>query len=278
MDKNEACAVLATFVDWKQAFPRQCPTLGVRSFVKNGVRPSLIPLLINYFQGRRMKVKWNGQISSERKLKGGGPQGSTFGIWEYISQSNSNADCISESDKFKFVDDLSFLELIYLLNVGMASYNLKQHIPSNVPSHNQIIPTEHLKSQQYLNWIENWTRNQKMKLNTNKTKNMIFNFSKKNKFSTQLSLKNENIELIKEIKLLGTYITDDLKWNRNTAEIVKKAYRRMQLLHKAAGFTRSISDLRSIYLTYIRSILEQSAVVWHSSLSFKNIKVLERVQ
>ena len=105
----------------------------------------------------------------------------------------------------------------------MASYNLKQHIPSNVPSHNQIIPTEHLKSQQYLNWIENWTRNQKMKLNTNKTKNMIFNFSKKNKFSTQLSLKNENIELIKEIKLLGTYITDDLKWNRNTAEIVKKS-------------------------------------------------------
>ena len=107
---------------------------------------------------------------------------------------------------------------------------------------------------------------------------MIFNFSKKNKFSTQLALKNENIELIKEIKLLGTYITDDLKWNRNTAEIVKKAYRRMQLLHKAAGFTRSISDLRSIYLTYIRSILEQSAVVWHSSLSLKNIKDLERVQ
>ena len=107
---------------------------------------------------------------------------------------------------------------------------------------------------------------------------MIFNFSKKNKFSTQLSLKNEKIELIKEIKLLGTYITDDLKWNRNTAEIVKKAYRRMQLLHKAAGFTRSISDLRSIYLTYIRSILEQSAVVWHSSLSLKNIKDLERVQ
>ena len=203
MDKNEACAVLATFVDWKQAFPRQCPTLGVRSFVKNGVRPALIPLLINYLQGRRMEVKWNGQISSERKLKGGGPQGSTFGIWEYISQSNSNADCISESDKFKFVDDLSFLELIYLLNVGMASYNLKQHIPSNVPSHNQIIPTEHLKSQQYLNWIENWTRNQKMKLNTNKTKNMIFNFSKKNKFSTQLSLKNEKIRINQRNQIIG---------------------------------------------------------------------------
>jgi hypothetical protein len=50
--KRESCAVLATLVDWKQAFPRQCPNLGVESFIKNGVRPSLIPLLISYFHGR----------------------------------------------------------------------------------------------------------------------------------------------------------------------------------------------------------------------------------
>ena len=55
--KKESLAVLATLVDWKQAFPRQCPKLGVQSFIKNGVRPALIPLLINYFQSRKMKVK-----------------------------------------------------------------------------------------------------------------------------------------------------------------------------------------------------------------------------
>ena len=61
LDKNskgDKCAVLATLVDWKQAFPRQCPKLGVESFLKNGVRPALIPLLVNYFQGRQIKVKW----------------------------------------------------------------------------------------------------------------------------------------------------------------------------------------------------------------------------
>ena len=77
--KSEAVAVLATLVDWKQAFPRQCPKLGVESFLKNGVRPALIPLLINYFQGRKMKVKWHGELSSERELKGGGPLPSGFG-------------------------------------------------------------------------------------------------------------------------------------------------------------------------------------------------------
>ena len=146
MDKNskkEIFAVLATLVDWKQAFPRQCPTLGVKSFIENGVRPSLIPLLINYFQGRTMKVKWQGKVSKPRNLKGGGPQGSTFGVWEYLSQSNSNADFINEEDRFKFVDDLSFLEIIHLMQVGLASYNVKQHVPANVPFHNQIVPAEH---------------------------------------------------------------------------------------------------------------------------------------
>ena len=276
--KGEACAVLATLVDWKQAFPRQCPKLGVESFIKNGVRPALIPLLINYFQGRKMKVKWHGEISSERQLKGGGPQGSTFGIWEYLSQSNDNADCISESDRFKFVDDLTFIEIIYLINVGLATYNVRQHIPSDIPSHNQIIHAQHLKSQQHLDDISKWTDNQKMKLNVKKTKSIIFNFSKNYQFSTKLSVKNEKIEIVKETKLLGTFITDDLKWNKNTSEIVKKAYKRMQLLNRAAGFTSRKQDLRSIYLTYIRSILDQSAVVWHSSLTGRNRRDLERVQ
>ena len=35
--KGEVKAVLATFVDWKQAFPRQCPKLGVNVFIACGV-------------------------------------------------------------------------------------------------------------------------------------------------------------------------------------------------------------------------------------------------
>ena len=47
LDKNtrrEAFAVIANLIDWNKAFPRQCPKLGVQSFIKNGVRPSLIPI------------------------------------------------------------------------------------------------------------------------------------------------------------------------------------------------------------------------------------------
>jgi hypothetical protein len=276
--KRKSCAVLATLVDWKQAFPRQCPKLGIESFIRNGVRPALIPVLINYFQGRQMKVKWHGHLSSNRDLNGGGPQGSTFGLWEYLSQSNDNAECVDLEDRFKFVDDLSFLEIIYMLNVGIASYNIRAHVPSDIPTHNQVIPSANLKSQSQLNQINEWTQKKKMQLNVKKTKNMIFNFSKKHQFTTKLNVDNANIEMVSETALLGTVLTDKLTWDRNTEELTKKGYKRMQLLNAAAAFTNNRQELKDIYLTFVRSIVEQSAVVWHSSLSVRNRKDLERIQ
>ena len=88
--KGETKAVIATLIDWKQAFPRQCPKLGIEAFIAVGVRASLIPMLVNYFQNRKMSVKWKGIYSYARHLNGGGPQGGTLGILEYLCQSNDN--------------------------------------------------------------------------------------------------------------------------------------------------------------------------------------------
>ena len=47
--RGDVFAVIANLIDWNNAFPRQCPKLGIESFIQNGVRPALIPVLINYF-------------------------------------------------------------------------------------------------------------------------------------------------------------------------------------------------------------------------------------
>ena len=52
----------------------------------------------------------------------------------------------------------------------------------------------------------------------------------------------------------------------------------MELLRKVAGFGTPEKDLKDIYVVFIRSLLEQSAVVWHSSLTEGNCADLERVQ
>ena len=92
-------AVLATFVDWKNAFPNQCPALGIKAFIEFGVRPSLILVLISYFQKRSMVIKWHGKESKKLNAPGGGPQGAYIGNLEYLAQSNNNAKCVKK--KFK---------------------------------------------------------------------------------------------------------------------------------------------------------------------------------
>ena len=57
--QDEAFAVILSMVDWSQAFDRQSHYLGIKSFIQNGVRPSLIPVLMDFFQNRRI-VKWKG--------------------------------------------------------------------------------------------------------------------------------------------------------------------------------------------------------------------------
>ena len=131
--KGDVFAVVANLIDWNNAFPRQCPKLGVESFLNNGVCPSLIPVLINFFQDRKMSVKWHGCFSVPKDIKGGGQQGATLGLLEYLSQSNNSADCVGVVDRFKFVDDLTILEIVNLLSVGITSFNIKH--PNSQPVH-----------------------------------------------------------------------------------------------------------------------------------------------
>ena len=72
-----------------------------------------------------------------------------MGILEYLSQSNDKLQNVQEEDKFSFIDDLSLVELINLMNIGMQSYNVRQHVPSHIAEHNQFIKPEKLKSQQH---------------------------------------------------------------------------------------------------------------------------------
>ena len=52
----------------------------------------------------------------------------------------------------------------------------------------------------------------------------------------------------------------------------------MELLRRVAGFGTPVKDLKTFYILFVRSILEQSATVWHSSLTQENSEDLERVQ
>ena len=176
------------------------------------------------------------------------------------------------------MDDLTILEFIQLIDVGLASHNVKAQVPSNIPQHNQLIRSEHLKTTKYVEEINEWTEKNLMKLNEKKTKQIIFNFNKDKQFTTEVRLKDEPLEIVDEVKLLGVIINKDLKWSKNTNYLVKKANKKMRMLHIASKFTRNREHLKQIYKTFIRCNLEFSSNVWHSSLTEENRQDLERVQ
>ena len=126
-----------------------------------------------------MSGKWHGSRSVPRQIKGGGPQRATLSILE----SNNSAECVSDEHWFKFVDDLTFLEIINHLTIGISPF--------------------YLKSSQ---WLDS-----QPKINEKKTKTMLFNFTEKYQFSTRLQLNGRNVEVIDQTRLLGTIILDDLK-------------------------------------------------------------------
>ena len=96
--------------------------------------------------------------------------------------------------------------------------------------------------------------------------------------STNIKIRDNEIETISDAKLLGTMITSNLSWNKNTRNLITESNKRMQFLHRAKKFTNNVSDLKKIYMLQVRSKLDQSAVVWHSSITKKNSGDLERVQ
>ena len=106
---------------------------------------------------------------------------------------------------------------------------------------------------------------------------MIFNYTRKYQFNTRLKLEENILDIVEETKVLGTIITNNLKWDRNTEHIVKKAHARMAILRKLSSFQAPEKDMKQVYIAYIRSLLEQSSNVWHSSLSVENKTDLERV-
>ena len=277
--QREAFAVLVTMVDWSQAFDRQSHKLGIQSFIENGVRSSLIPILISFFQNRRMKVKWNKTMSKSHTLNGGGPQGGLMGILEYLSQTNHNTDFIDPDDKFKFIDDLSILEIINLISQGLCSFNFKSNVASDINmEHNQILLGSNLQSQVYLDEISEWTNTHQMKLNSEKSKFMVVNFTDNFKFNTRLRIGKDSLQQVRETRLLGVLLNDQLSWHSNTDFLVKKAYKRMIILHNLFEFSLPTSELINIYILYIRSVLESSAVIWHSSITKTEEIQIERVQ
>ena len=221
-------------------------------------------------------MKFNGELSDFLSLIGGGPQGTLLGQTEYMVQSNDNADSVPEDDRFKYIDDLSILQLICMTGL-LIDYNFQQHVASDIGINDKFLPPESFNIQEYINKISDWTSDNIMKMNPSKCSYMVFSRSKEN-IATRLNISDTILERKRSQKILGIQISDDLSWSIHCQDICRKAYSRMTMLTKLKYVGVRIEDLVDIYILYIRSVAEYCSVAFHSSLTLEQSNRLERIQ
>ena len=66
-------------------------------------------------------------------------QGTSLGLWSFLSKTNDNPEETGEENIFKFVDDKTTLEVVNLLSIGIASHNNRSRVPSNIMTGKYII-------------------------------------------------------------------------------------------------------------------------------------------
>ena len=109
-----------------------------------------------------------------------------------------------------------------------------------------------------------------LKLNTNKSKYMIFGKPNKNIPVVQLRINNANIDEVQNFNFLGLQVSSDITWNLHINEISKKISRIFGVLKKLQLIV-SKNVLLTIYNTLILPHINYWLLVWGS----KSGKILQ---
>ena len=111
--------------------------------------------------------------------------------------------------------------------------------------------------------VEEYAKENKMKLNYEKTKLMLFNPGTKRDFFPRFVFNDKELEVVEESKLLGIIIRNDLSWSSNNNNMVKRAYKKLWCLKRLKRLGATQQDLLDVYFKQVRNILEFGAPVWH---------------
>lgn len=126
--------------------------------------------------------------------------------------------------------------------------------------------------------VNQWSIANNMMLNVKKTKEFIVSFLSNQPLLQPLQINNQHLETIYTTKLLGLYLTSDLKWTKHVDHICSKASKRLYALRLLKRNGVQSRDLRKVYCSFVRPVLEYACPVWHSSLSKSLSDQIEHIQ
>ena len=131
LDQPGSSTVFSAAVNWNDAFSRTDPTLNIQGLIDIGCRLTLVSIIIEFLEDRKMSTKYNQEKSELFELIGGSPQGSWGGQNCSIVSSDDNASFVNQKDRLKYCDNLSILELLFIGKLS-TEYNFHEHVASRL--------------------------------------------------------------------------------------------------------------------------------------------------
>ena len=243
-------ATTAITIDYSKAFDLVDHTILINKLIEIGVRGKVINLIISFLSNRKHYTKINGIKSKVNYTTCGVPQGTISGP-RLFTILIKGVKCPMVHN-FKFVDDKTLAH----------SYSGD--------------PTSFLQNVLNIETLE--TSKDKMTINESKCHVITFNHSSNNIAPQKLTLNGNELTSVDKIKLLGVYITNDLRWRENTTEVCKKVNRKFYMIWKLKEFGFKKEELLTLWKVVLRPIAEYAAPLWHSGLIEGDTKKLEQLQ
>ena len=170
----------------------------------------LLNLFRTYLSNRKQYVQYESSSSDLSNIKQGVPQGSILGPLLFLIYIN---DLPKSSTLFNF--------LMYADDTTLYC-NIDDIDPQNIDS---VINLE-------LQNINNWPVANKLSLNVNKTKYMIFYNHPKIIPNLNININKNEIERVESFSFLGLHLNTHLTWNTHVSAISKKISRIIGLIYK----------------------------------------------
>ena len=107
---------------------------------------------------------------------------------------------------------------------------------------------------------------------------MVIHFRKTPLVLPPIIINNAALQRVEHFKILGVWLSDNLKWDYHVDKLVSKANQRIYYLKQLKKSGLSLDDLLCFYCSIVRSVLEYACQAWHPGLTQGHIDRLEALQ
>ena len=243
--------VRVVFCDISKAFDRVWHEGLLLKLEAAGITGSLLTWFRSYLTNRKQRVVLPGVQSNWNYIRAGVPQGSILGPLLFLLFINDIVTDIGSNIRL-FADDTS---LYMIVDNPTATAELLN-----------------LDLEKIIEWAKTWL----VTFNPLKTEALLISRKLIKPYHSSLHMDNQIIDEVDTHKHIGIYLSSDCSWHKHIDYVKEKAWTRINAMRKFK-FELDRKSLETIYLTFIRPILEYGDVVW-DNCTLNEKQELDKIQ